>query len=170
MACEEAVEAFAEQRPALVGSGANVIWIGPCDLEEMRAAVEGVRQISEAIPIITTMTFDTRGRTMMGVTPERAVDALASFKPVAVGGNCGNGPEEIIGVIEKMHGVSPQALLVAKANAGVPEWSGGQAVYCGPAHHGRYAARYMKAGARIIGACCAAPCAHPPRETRDVER
>jgi 5-methyltetrahydrofolate--homocysteine methyltransferase len=41
------------------------------DLEEMRAAVEAVRQVSPEIPIITTMTFDTHGRTMMGVTPEK---------------------------------------------------------------------------------------------------
>ena len=88
------------------------------DLEEMRAAVEGVRQISGEIPIIMTMTFDTHGRTMMGVTPEKAVAALNGYGAVAVGGNCGNGPEEIIAVVEKMQASSPGTTLVAKANAG----------------------------------------------------
>ena len=40
-------------------------------LEEIQAAIEGVRKASADIPIIATMTFDTNGRTMMGVTPEQ---------------------------------------------------------------------------------------------------
>jgi 5-methyltetrahydrofolate--homocysteine methyltransferase len=74
---EQAVEAFAEQAGALVEGGADVIWIETLSsLEEMRAAVDGVRRASREIPIVATMTFDTRGRTMMGVTPEQAVHEL----------------------------------------------------------------------------------------------
>ena len=153
---EQARENFAEQAASLIDGGVDLVWIETmADLEEVRAAVEGVRQVSSAIPIVTTMTFDTHGRTMMGVTPEKAAETLLGFGASAVGGNCGNGPEEIIAVIEKMYAVAPKALLVAKANAGVPTLVGGRAVYrATPADMAEYAVRARTAGARLIGACC----------------
>jgi 5-methyltetrahydrofolate--homocysteine methyltransferase len=153
---EEAVEAFKEQAGALIASQVDLIWIETmADLEEVRAAVEGVRLVSRDIPIITTMTFDTYGRTMMGVTPEQALDTMKSFGPVALGGNCGNGPDEILGVIEKMHAQDPEAILVAKANAGIPELVEGRPVYgASPATMADYAIKTYNAGAKIIGSCC----------------
>ena len=156
MSYDEAREAFAEQAAALIGGGVDLIWIETmADLEEVRAAIEGIRQISQDIPIMATMTFDTRGRTMMGVTPEKAVTTMVSFGASAVGGNCGNGPAEILGVIEKMHTTLPEAILVAKSNAGVPTLIGGRPVYgASPADMADYAVQVYNAGARIIGACC----------------
>jgi 5-methyltetrahydrofolate--homocysteine methyltransferase len=153
---EEAREAFVEQAAALIDGGVDLIWIETmADLQESRAAYEGVRQVSAEIPIISTMTFDTRGRTMMGVTPEQAAGELLSLGSTVVGGNCGNGPEEIIGVVEKMHGQAPVNILAAKANAGIPELIGGKVVYrATPEMMGEYAIAVYNAGARIIGACC----------------
>ena len=54
------------------------------------------------IPIIATMTFDTRGYTMMGVSPEQAARSLLEAGADAIGGNCGNGPDELLPVIAKM--------------------------------------------------------------------
>jgi 5-methyltetrahydrofolate--homocysteine methyltransferase len=159
---EEARQGFAEQAAALIEGGVDLIWIETmADLEEVRAAVEGVRQVSRTIPLVTTMTFDTHGRTMMGVTPEKAITTLTSFAPVAVGGNCGNGPEEIITVVEKMHAASPETILVAKSNAGIPELVGGRTVYrATPADMADYAVKAFRSGARIIGACCGSTPAH----------
>ena len=71
---EEAIEVFAEQAAALIAGGVDVIWIETMShLSEIGAAIRGVRQVSAGIPIIATMTFDTRGHTMMGVSPEQAV-------------------------------------------------------------------------------------------------
>lgn len=162
MTYEEAVDGFAEQASALVEGGADLLWIETmADLEEVRAAVEGVRRISVDIPVITTMTFDTHGRTMMGVKPEDAATTLSSYGAVAVGGNCGNGVEEIITVVEKMHAVEPEAILVAKANAGIPKLVGGQAVYAAtPQDMADYAVKAFAAGARVIGGCCGSTPAH----------
>jgi 5-methyltetrahydrofolate--homocysteine methyltransferase len=162
MTFEEAEDAFAEQAAALVESGVDLIWIETmADLEEVRAAVEGVRRISAEIPIVTAMTFDTHGRTMMGVTPEKAAATLASFGAAAFGGNCGNGVEEIITVVEKMHAVAPEAILVAKANAGIPKLVGGRPVYqATPEDMADYAIKAFAVGARIIGACCGSTPAH----------
>jgi methionine synthase I (cobalamin-dependent) len=153
---QDAKDGFTEQAAALISGAVDLIWIETMsDLEEVRAAVEGTRQVSEQIPIVTTMTFDTHGRTMMGVTPEQAIESLSSFGSVAQGGNCGNGPEEIIEVIEKMHAVDPSATLVAKANAGIPELIEGKPVYrASPETMADYAVRSYQAGARVIGTCC----------------
>jgi len=162
LADEEAVEVFAEQAAALVAGGVDVIWIETMShLSEIKAAIQGVRQVSAGIPIIATMTFDTRGHTMMGVSPEAAVAALAAWGVDAIGGNCGNGPDELLPVIERMHAVAPDVLLVAKSNAGMPELVDMRAVYrADPALMAEAAIGFRDAGARIIGACCGSTPAH----------
>jgi methionine synthase I (cobalamin-dependent) len=153
---DDAKEGFREQAEALIDAGVDVIWIETMSaLEEVRAAFEATREISKEIPIITTLTFDMQGRTMMGVSPEQAVTTFTSLGATAVGGNCGNGPDEIIAVIEKMHDISPNTLLVAKANAGIPKIVDGTPTYdANPAAMAEYALRVRNAGAKIIGACC----------------
>ncbi len=153
---QDAKNGFSEQAAALISGGVDLIWIETMsDLEEVRAAVEGTRAISAEIPIVTTMTFDTHGRTMMGVTPEQAYKTLSFYKVVALGGNCGNGPEEIIEVITKMSSINNGIPLVAKANAGIPELVKGKAVYrASPETMADYAVKSYEAGARIIGGCC----------------
>jgi 5-methyltetrahydrofolate--homocysteine methyltransferase len=101
------------------------------------------------------MTFDTRGHTMMGVSPEQAVRTLLAWGADAVGGNCGNGPDELIGVIERMAAVAPDAVLVAKSNAGMPELVDLRAVYrTDPASMAASGETMRAAGATIIGGCC----------------
>ncbi len=159
----DAVEGFAEQAGALIGGGVDVIWIETMSaLEEIQAAFEGVRRISSDIPIITTMTFDTHGRTMMGITPEQAYKTLSGLGAAAVGGNCGNGPDELLTVVKKMKAVaSPDAVLVAKSNAGMPKLVQGKAKYdCPPHEMAEFAKEMREGGARIIGACCGSTPAH----------
>lgn len=156
LAFQDAKEAFKEQASALIAGGVDLIWVETMsDLEEVRAAVEGTREVSQDIPIVTTMTFDTHGRTMMGVTPEQAFETLSGFGVAALGGNCGNGPEEIIEVVTKMRAIDQGTTLVAKANAGIPELVKGKAVYrATPETMADYAIQSYQAGARVIGACC----------------
>jgi methionine synthase I (cobalamin-dependent) len=101
------------------------------------------------------MTFDTRGHTMMGVTPEQAVGALVAWGADAVGGNCGNGPDELLPVIARMRAADPDVVLVAKSNAGMPELVDMRAVYkADPATMADFATQFRDAGASIVGACC----------------
>jgi len=162
LAYAAAVDGFAEQARALVDGGVDVVWIETMsDLEEVHAAIDGVRRVSATFPLLATMTFDTRGHTMMGVPPERAIEALHGWGADAVGGNCGNGPDEILEVIEKMRRHSPEVRLVAKANAGIPAWKNGRAVYgAGPAEMAAYATAVAERGAWLIGACCGSTPAH----------
>lgn len=158
----QAADAFAEQAAALVAGGVDVIWIETMsDLEEVRAAIDGVRRVAPSVPLIATMTFDTRGRTMMGVRPEEAVAALTDWGADAVGGNCGNGPDELIPVIAQMRAAAPAALLVGKSNAGMPRNVDGRLVYeAQPAAMAESALEMRTAGARIIGGCCGSTPGH----------
>jgi 5-methyltetrahydrofolate--homocysteine methyltransferase len=159
---DEAVDVFAEQATALVAGGVDLIWIETMsDLAEVKAAIEGVRRVASDLPLIATMTFDTRGRTMMGVTPEQAVAAIRGWGADATGGNCGNGPDELIPVIAKMRAADPEAVLVAKSNAGMPELVDLKAVYrAQPSEMAEYATTVRAAGASIIGGCCGSTPAH----------
>ena len=153
---DEAVEVFEEQAASLVAGGVDLIWIETMsDLAEVQAAIEAVRRVSAGIPLIATMTFDTRGHTMMGVSPEQAVAALSAWGADAVGGNCGNGPDEILPVIARMRAAAPDVVLVAKSNVGMPELVDTRAVYkADPLVMAEQAILMRASGATIVGACC----------------
>ena len=73
----------------------------------------------------------------------------------AYGANCGNGPDEIERVIYRMHQFDPHAVLIAKANAGIPQWVNNLLTYDGtPALMGECSLRLRALGARMIGGCC----------------
>jgi len=156
LAFEDAVAVFQEQALALAKGGVDVFWVETMsDLEEVRAAVEGCRKAMPDMPIVTTMTFDTHGRTMMGTTPEQAVQTMLHYGVLALGANCGNGPDELEAAVEKMRAMEPAVPLVAKANAGAPRMEGDRTVYdATPVIMGEYARRVQRLGATIIGACC----------------
>jgi 5-methyltetrahydrofolate--homocysteine methyltransferase len=158
----DAVRGFAEQAAALHVGGVDVFWIETMSaLEEVEAAVEGVRQSAPDVPIVITMSFDTHGHTMMGVSPERAAKELTALAAAAVGGNCGLGPAELLPAMLAMRTAAPDAILVAKPNAGLPVLEDGRAVYRGsPTEMADYARRFVAAGVRIVGGCCGSVPAH----------
>jgi 5-methyltetrahydrofolate--homocysteine methyltransferase len=162
LAREDAVAGFAEQAAALAAGGVDLFWIETMSaLEEVEAALEGIRRAAPGTPVLVTMSFDTHGHTMMGVSPEQAVKELVARGAVAVGGNCGLGPAELLPAIAAMHAAAPDAALVAKPNAGLPELEDGRAVYRGsPGEMAEYARRFVGAGARIVGGCCGSTPAH----------
>jgi 5-methyltetrahydrofolate--homocysteine methyltransferase len=167
---EEAVDGFAEQAAALVAGGVDVLWIETMSaLEEIHAAIDGARRAAPTMPIIATMTFDTRGRTMMGVTPEQAAEALLGWGVDAIGGNCGNGPDELIAVVKKMQAAGPAIPLVAKSNAGMPELVDMRAVYrASPQLMADAAVEMHDSGATIIGGCCGTTPEHLARIAASV--
>jgi methionine synthase I (cobalamin-dependent) len=155
-AYEDGVAAFAEQAAALKEGGVDVLWIETMSgEEELRAAVEGAA--TAGLPIVTTMSFDTNGRTMMGITPT-AFGALASSlatQPVAIGANCGVGASELIATVMGITAARPDAHVVAKGNCGIPQYHDGHIHYTGtPELMSDYARIALDSGARIIGGCC----------------
>lgn len=152
---EEAVSAFAEQAAGLEAGGADLLWVETMsDLNEVKAAITGARQ-SSTLPLAATLSFDTKGRTMMGVTPAKAAENLGQLDLLLIGANCGTGPDEMETIVAAMHQANPSALLIAKANAGMPHLVGGQVIYDGsPERMGVYAQRMRDLGVSLVGACC----------------
>lgn len=159
---EAAVDGFARQAEGLLAGGADCFWIETMsDLQEVRAAVEGARKVAPNTPIVATMTFDTRGFTMMGVSPAEAVNELSKLDLAAIGGNCGNGPDELEAVIYAMSLVRTDIPLVGKSNAGMPVFVDGKTTYQASPELMAEAARRIRAfGATIIGGCCGSTPAH----------
>ena len=159
---EQAVEIFAEQAAALAEAGVDVLYIETMSaLDEVRAAVEGAQRAESGLPIFATLAFDSHGRTNMGVRPEQAAEALLELGVDALGANCGATLEMTEGAITKMHAAAPQALLVAKPNAGLPRMVGRETVYdATPEDMAEYARKFVALGARVVGGCCGSTPAH----------
>lgn len=163
---EGAVEIFREQMGALAEGGVDFFLIETMyDLGETLAALEAARLVG--LPAICTMTFDTHLHTMMGVTPSQAVAELRAAGALAVGANCGVGPEETLTAIREMHGIAPDAWLAAQPNAGVPSVEGGRTVYSVSAEGiAASVPGFLEAGVRLIGSCCGSS----PDYTREIAR
>jgi 5-methyltetrahydrofolate--homocysteine methyltransferase len=159
---DEACETFEQQATALAGGGVDAFWIETMsDPEEVRTAVESCRRVDPDLPIVITMSFERGGRTMMGITPAEATEALKGLGALAIGGNCGSSLDEINAVIDEMHTTDPGAVLVAKANAGLPHAEGDVTYYdATPEVMATYAKAVHERGARIIGACCGSTPTH----------
>ena len=158
---ERAVEVYAEQAGYLQDAGIDCFWIETMsDLSETLAAVEGIRRVS-ALPVLCSMSFDTHGRTMMGVKPANAAEKLAAQGANAVGGNCGATLDDMLQVVKEMSAVLPGKPLIAKPNAGLPHLEDGESVYdTTPEEMAAYAVQFVEAGARIVGGCCGSTPAH----------
>jgi 5-methyltetrahydrofolate--homocysteine methyltransferase len=144
------------------------------DLTEARAAVEGVRRVSE-LPVVLTMSFDTGKaealRTMMGVTPAQLVEAADEMGLFGVGANCGRGPEGLEDIVRALVQARPRAVLVAKFNAGVPHMEGSELTYDGtPETMAGYARWCADNGVGIIGGCCGSTPRHVAAMARALDR
>jgi 5-methyltetrahydrofolate--homocysteine methyltransferase len=151
----DAAAAFAEQARGLSEGGVDLLWIETMSsIDEIEAAVEGVRSVSE-LPIAVTLSFDTAGRTMMGVTGAQAASRLLELEVAAFGANCGNNLADTEAALAEMLEVAGDTPVICKANAGIPHWHGTELVYSGsPDVMGAHANRVRSAGVSIIGGCC----------------
>jgi 5-methyltetrahydrofolate--homocysteine methyltransferase len=159
----EAIAAFAEQAKALAEGGVDVLWIETMSSkEEVAAAVKGAA--TTGLPIVTTMSFDTNGKTMMGISPADFVAFIHTLdpKPVAYGANCGVGASDLVATIVKLaEAAAPDDIIVAKGNCGIPYYEEGKIKYNGtPELMADYARIVRDAGARIVGGCCGTSTEH----------
>jgi 5-methyltetrahydrofolate--homocysteine methyltransferase len=159
---EDAVDAFKEQIEGLKAGGADVAWIETMSsADEIKAAAEAATQVG--IPFVYTGSFDTAGKTMMGLHPKDILKPAGDVGqgPVAVGANCGVGASDILSTLLDMKAANPDAIIVIKGNCGIPEFRGSEIHYSGtPELMAKYATLARDAGARIIGGCCGTSCEH----------
>jgi 5-methyltetrahydrofolate--homocysteine methyltransferase len=121
--------------------------------EEARAAA--LAAIRVGMPYVCTMSFDTAGRTMMGIMPNALEDVFVGIEPqpLAIGANCGVGASDIVVSVSEMSGFSTP--VVSKGNCGIPKFVGTTITYSGtPELMATYAELAIDAGVRIVGGCC----------------
>ncbi|MBP9950558.1 MAG: betaine--homocysteine S-methyltransferase [Cypionkella sp.] len=151
-----AVEMFHEQAEGLKEGGADVLWVETISApEEYKAAAEAARLAG--MPWCGTMSFDTAGRTMMGMTSAGMAEMVAGLAnpPLAFGANCGVGASDLMRTMLGFASAQPALPLIAKGNAGIPKYHDGHIHYDGtPELMAEYAVLARDAGVRIIGGCC----------------
>ena len=152
---EGAVDAFTEQIGGLKAGGADVVWVETMSApDEMRAAIEAAA--AHDMPVVVTASFDTAGRTMMGVQPSET--AAITQGAIAFGANCGVGASDILASLLEMSDDRP---IVVKGNCGIPQFKGAEIHYSGtPDQMADYARLAIDAGASIIGGCCGTGATH----------
>ncbi len=162
MCYSDAVEAFVAQIEGLKAGGAEVAWIETMSApDEIKSAGEAAAKVG--LPYIYTGSFDTAGRTMMGLAPDaiHQVGDQLSEQPIAVGANCGVGAADILAALLEMSVSRPEATIIVKGNCGIPQFHGSEIFYSGtPELMADYARLAVDAGARIIGGCCGTSFAH----------
>jgi 5-methyltetrahydrofolate--homocysteine methyltransferase len=156
MTYDEAVAAFKEQIEGLKAGGAEIAWIETMSApDEAKAAAEAA--IAVGLPYTYTFSFDTAGRSMMGLAPKHihgVADGLVE-PAVAVGANCGVGASDILASLLDMTEAKPDATIIVKGNCGIPEFRGTDIHYSGtPELMSDYVRLAVDAGAKIIGGCC----------------
>ena len=151
-----AVEMFHETADGLKAGGADIGWLETISApEEYRAAAEGFALAG--LPWCGTMSFDTAGRTMMGLTSEGMVDMVHGLDntPMAYGANCGTGASDLLRTVLGFAAKNGTLPIISKGNAGIPKYVEGHIHYDGtPELMARYATMARDAGASIIGGCC----------------
>lgn len=153
---ELAVEMFHEQATALKEGGADVAWAETISApEEYKASAEGAALAG--LPWCGTMSFDTAGRTMMGLTSAGLTTMVTKMThpPLAYGANCGVGASDLLRTILGLTANAAEIPVIAKGNAGIPKYVDGHIHYDGtPELMAQYAVMARDCGATIIGGCC----------------
>ena len=162
---EELYEAFKTQAVAFEKGGADAACIETMsDIEEACQAVKAVKENTK-LEVICTFTFEktVQGeyRTMMGVDPIAAMNAVIAAGADVVGANCGNGIERMIEIVSQMRAVNKNIPILVHANAGLPKNVAGEVVFPeSPQDMAALAPKLAAAGANIIGGCCGTTPAH----------
>ena len=151
------VEAFALQASGLAAGGVDAICVETMsDHTEMAAAVRAAREATD-LPVIASMTFDQGPRgyfTMMGSTPQAAVEQMTQAGADVIGANCGVGIAQMIEIISAMRSATDKPILT-HVNAGIPRMEGQTVVYPhDPEFMAQRIGKVVDAGANIVGGCC----------------
>jgi 5-methyltetrahydrofolate--homocysteine methyltransferase len=152
---------FAEQAEALVAGGVDLLNIETMfDLAEACIAVEAAVAVCGGRPVLASMAFKPAAkgfRTMMGVSPEAAVEALKEAGAAVVGCNCEITCEPMAELVPVIAGLAG-GVTYAQPNAGQPRLEAGETVYGEtPEHFASVVATYPAMGAAIVGGCCGTP-------------
>ncbi len=154
MGIDDARGIFKEQAGALLEGGVDVFILETfSDLNEVYAAIQGVRDVSDK-PIIAQMTIEEDGNSLEGTPPEVFAQRLEQWGADVVGLNCSVGPQTMLDAVERIATVTSKYLSV-QPNAGKPRSIEGRNIYlCSPEYMASFARKFVQHGVRIVGGCC----------------
>jgi methionine synthase I (cobalamin-dependent) len=152
----ELYSAFGVQARALADAGADALVIETMtDLAEAVLALRAARETG--LPVVVCMVFDAgpaRDRTIMGIKPEEAAEALTRAGADVVGANCGQGIEGYLEICRRLRCSTDRPIWI-KPNAGMPQLVAGQVVYpTTPEQFASFAPALVAAGVNFLGGCC----------------
>jgi 5-methyltetrahydrofolate--homocysteine methyltransferase len=157
---DEAVSSFMEQIRGLNEGDVDALLVETMsDLNEAKAAIQAARNIC-TLPLIVSFSFDTHGRTMMGLKPSTAAQELMKESVDVIGANCGLTLSDTLTAVREMKAAAPEAVILAKPNAGLPRTKrdtddGEDLVYdVTPKVMADYAKMFIDEGVKIFGGCC----------------
>jgi 5-methyltetrahydrofolate--homocysteine methyltransferase len=152
---------FREQAKALIKGGCDLISLETfLDIKEIRAALIAIRELSTEIPVIAMLTFEEKGRSVLGSSPEAAAITLEAVGASLIGSNCGLGVEGMYDILRAMRRVSSLP-LICQANAGLPILKEGKTIFpASPEDMTAFHDRLIELGVRVIGGCCGTTPAH----------
>jgi len=158
---EEVRQSFAEQARILSESGADLLVLETFyDLTEARAAVEGVRSVSD-LPLVLSFSYDRGRKTMMGVSPSRMAEAVTDWAVDVLGINCGRSLEDNLANLRELRAVTSLPIWF-KPNAGLPvsDEQGRLSYTIQPQDMAEALPAWLEGGAQVIGGCCGTSPAH----------
>ena len=153
--------AYMDQARWLTEAGVDLIVIETqFDLNEATIAVMAVHSVSD-LPLVCSLSYDRGTRTMMGITPRQAADALGKLSIDAIGINCGRSLEDNLAALKELRQATSLPIWF-KPNAGLPSVDEqGNSVYTvTPEAMGSQVPAWLAAGAQFIGGCCGTSPAH----------
>ena len=151
---EDAVEIFAKTVRLGVKHGADLIIIETMnDSYETRAALLAAKENSN-LPVFVSCAFGEDGKLMTGANPAAMVAMLEGMGADAIGINCSQGPQKLMGVIAEYLKYASIPVLF-KPNAGLPRVEEGRTVYdLSPTDFATDMATAVSLGVHAVGGCC----------------
>ena len=162
---QEMYDGFRIQAEALKNGGVDAICVETMSaIDEAVLAVRAAKEVTD-LDVACTFTFEKTVnddfRTMMGVTPIEMVKAVKDAGATIIGTNCGNGFDQMIGIVEQIRKIDSSTPVLVQANAGMPSIEKGETIF--PETPEMMAIKVkdlINSGANIIGGCCGTTPAH----------
>ena len=161
---DEARSIFREQIETLVEAGVDCLMLETFrDLNEVRAAVEAAREAAgPEMVVMAHLSIEDDGLLQDGRSIEDFTRALDAMPVDVIGLNCSSSPSVMLETLERMSAYTNKPLS-ALPNAGI-----GKNLFS-PEYMASCAARFVQAGASIVGGCCGTTPEHI-KEIRDAIR
>ncbi|MFG0258047.1 MAG: methionine synthase [Phycisphaerales bacterium JB043] len=163
IAWHDMLASYTEQARGLLDGGVDALCVETCqDILQTKCAViacldalEESGKTHDDVPIFANVTIETTGTMLVGSEIAAAAQALENFPIVALGLNCGTGPDLMVNHLRWLSQHWPRHLM-CMPNAGLPELVDGQAAFpLQPTPFAEQMEQFVcELGVAIVGGCC----------------